>query len=379
MADLSPYFIPVSTAPEKFASGLLGTQIDAYTNLFPEWEKAQIVLLACAGSHEIYREDPYLAAEAIRNRLYGLSLPTETCNIADLGNIVIHERTESQLQTLAYILYELLEKGKTVLIIGGSQDTTLGQYQAYKIPIEYVQIDARLDMLTSPASVDPDTYNAFILQQLPYGFCNLGYQRYLVKAEDLSWIESHNYFALRYGLLEESLEQAEPFLRNADMLSVDLSSIRAADMVGASAANPAGFSATEACKLMRYAGMGYKVSSLNLTEYHPTLDPHGSGAMLAAMMLWYFIEGVYNRIIDYPLPDRSNLRQYAVQLNAAVNSINFYRNLVSDRWWMEIPYQEDIGIKHPRTQLVPCSVKDYEQAKQDDIPELWWKIFNKLK
>jgi hypothetical protein len=45
---------------------------------------------------------------------------------------------------------------------------------------------------------------------------------------------------------------------------------------------------------------------------------------------------------------------------------------------MEVPYQEDLGKLDGRSLLIPCSPRDYEIARNDDIPPRWWLTFNKL-
>ena len=96
-------------------------------------------------------------------------------------------------------------------------------------------------------------------------------------------------------------------------------------------------------------------------------------------MVWYFIEGFYNKRNDFPLKNRSNLRRYTVQLHGSVDFINFYKHPTTGRWWMEVPYPESLGKKRNRkTVLVACSERDYEEAKADEIPERWWMVFNKF-
>ena len=36
------------------------------------------------------------------------------------------------------------------------------------------------------------------------------------------------------------------------------------------------------------------------------------------------------------------------------------------------------GIKYARHHLVPCDMNDYERAMKNEIPDLWWKTYQKL-
>ena len=73
-----------------------------------------------------------------------------------------------------------------------------------------------------------------------------------------------------------------PGLRTADMVSFDLSAIRHVDSPAGSFASPGGFNSIEACRLARYAGLGYKTSSFSICEYIPEKDFHDQTAMLGS-------------------------------------------------------------------------------------------------
>ena len=64
--------------------------------------------------------------------------------------------------------------------------------------------------------------------------------------------------AHRLGEVRSCMEDAEPVIRNADMISVDVSAIRFPDAPGSHNESPNGFYGDEACQLMRYAGMSDK-------------------------------------------------------------------------------------------------------------------------
>ena len=165
----------------------------------------------------------------------------------------------------------------------------------------------------------------------------------------------------------------------AHLVSFDLSAIRHSDAPASIFPSPGGFSAFEACRLARYAGLGYRIKSLLLAEFDPEKDANGQSALLMAMMVWYFVEGFYNRKEDFPTEDRSNLRKYSVRLHASVKYIDFFHHPGTGRWWMEVPYQDSLEKPERHNRLVPCSQKDYEFAKTDDIPERWWRAFGRLK
>lgn len=388
--DLSAFFEPISATTLASLSdrlpGTWGKAMARYEIQFPDWQKADIVLIGCRESRGAQgSEGMGKAAAAVRAQLYSLSLPVEEAKIVDLGDLKGKETPEGFYEALAYVSEQLIRAGKTVLIIGGSQDISYGQYLAYEAmgkEIEYVQIDPRFDMLDADIVMDNQSYNHRIFLHKPnylFNFTNLGYQRYLNPHEQVRAINDLHFSAVRYGDLYGNIHETEPYLRTADMVSMDLSCVRHNDAPGATVAFPGGFSAMEACRIARYAGLGYGVSSFSITEFNPAEDLHHQSARLVAMMVWYFTEGFYNRTEDRPREDRANLKQYSVRLHASVEVIDFFQHPTTRRWWMEVPYQDSIGVKNPRTHIIPCSEKDYDFARADDIPERWWLTFNKLK
>jgi hypothetical protein len=45
---------------------------------------------------------------------------------------------------------------------------------------------------------------------------------------------------------------------------------------------------------------------------------------------------------------------------------------------MEVPYPPQKGVQFERHHLVPCEATDYESAMKNELPDLWWKTYQKL-
>lgn len=380
--DLSAFFDPIDPAlDDALAEGEWGQHTAVYRSWFPDWEAAEVLLLACGEGRGGGGEASPAAATAIRRQLYALTRPSGAFRVADLGTLKPRDTPEGAYEALAYVLAPCLRAGKTVLFFGGSQDLTLGQYMGYEDlnrQIQYVHIDSRLDLADDQLRLDHRSYNRRILTDRGdylRHFTSLGYQRYFASEQALRWLKDHTFETLRYGELAGHIEEAEPVLRLADMVSFDLSAVRSSESPGNSDPSPGGFSVLEACRLARYAGLAYGVSSFQLSEYLPAFDHRDQSARLSALLLWYFVDGYYNRWDDRPQPDRSNLRQYSVQLHASVEKIDFYKHPGTERWWMAVPADSAQG--DDSTQLVPCSQRDYDFARQDDIPARWWLHYAK--
>jgi hypothetical protein len=191
-------------------------------------------------------------------------------------------------------------------------------------------------------------------------------------------MEKLHFDAHRLGQVRKRIEDVEPIVRNADVLSFDVSAIRQSDAPGNGNASPNGFYGEEACQITRYAGMSDKLSSIGFYEINPAFDVSRQTVHLVAQMIWYFIDGFYNRKKDYPIVDKSEYTKYRVSITNHEHEIVFYKSNKSDRWWMDVPYPVNHQIKFERHHMVPCSYSDYETACQDEMPDKWWQTYQKL-
>jgi len=55
----------------------------------------------------------------------------------------------------------------------------------------------------------------------------------------------------------------------------------------------------------------------------------------------------------------------------------FVKSKKTDRWWMQVPYPTG-GSRNERSHLVPCSYEDYKIAVSGEMPDLWWRTYQKL-
>lgn len=211
-----------------------------------------------------------------------------------------------------------------------------------------------------------------------FNYANIGYQTYLNDPEMPDLMKKLYFDYTRLGIARANIEENEPIIRNADLVSFDISSIRQADAPGNAYASPNGFYGEEACQLCRYAGMSDKLSSFGIYETNPILDLQGRTAHLAAQLIWHFMDGFSQRKEDKPHRDKSSYMKYIVTSHKLNTDIVFYRSPRSDRWWMEVPCPNSLISKYERHYLVPCSYNDYQTALSHDLPDRWWQVYQKL-
>lgn len=324
-------------------------------------------------------------ADEIRKQLYSLHQGTQNVKIVDLGNLKQGKTVSDTYFALKMVVSELLTKNIVPVIIGGSQDVSYAQYQAYEKTenkIDVVTIDAKFDLDVKELETSTIHSNSFlnaILLHTPnylFNLSNIGYQTYYISQESLKAMEQLFFDAYRLGEITSNLQSIEPLLRSADMISFDIGAIRSSDAGANANPNPNGFFGHEACQICRYAGMSDKLSSIGFYEYNPKLDPHKQTAMLMAQMLWYFIEGVGARKNDFPSLNSSEYVIYRCAMKEHEYELIFVKSSKSDRWWMQVPYST--ASNNERYHWMPCSYEDYIIASEGDMPSLWWKTHQKL-
>lgn len=386
MSDIFDYLRPVDSA---ITDNLEENVLIKAENIFSDKDKPDLenCKVAIFGIMEDRRSENNqgcgLAPDEIRAELYQLNRPDSEIRIVDLGNILPGESYEDTCFAIRTVCEQLLRKDIIPLIIGGSQDLTYANYQAYESleqVINLVSIDNRIDLSEDEEIHSNSFLRKIVLHQPNYlfNFCNIGHQRPLVKSEQLETLDKLYFDILRLGVLFENSALSEPYLRNADIVSIDISSVRRADAPGSSNTGPNGLYADQICQMCKYAGMSDKLSSFGIYEYNPDMDRDQQTSQLIAQMIWYFIEGVANRKSDYPIGSKEDYLKFTVPLDREGYEIVFYKSPATDRWWMDVPYPAGTKNKYQRHHLVPCSYNDYQTAANDDIPDLWWRTFQKL-
>lgn len=394
MSSLSVFFSPISIAnfsPEHgFLNSQLGNVIQAYETVFPTWEESEEPQLAIIGVEEdrasINNNGTDKAPDAVRKHLYNLYQGDYKMNIVDLGNIRAGNTIQDTYVALKSVVEELVKVNILPIIIGGGQDLTYAQYLGYQSlerKIELAIVDSRFDLNQEEAEnvvLNSRSYvNHIILHQPDYLFNlnSIGYQTYLVSKESINMYDKLFFNATRVGVIAGRMDQSEPLIRAADMISFDIGAIRASEAPGNANAIPNGLYGDEACQLARYAGMSDKCSSIGFYEFNPTFDPMEQTAMLVSQMIWCFIDGYYNRKQDAPLYPKSSYIIYRTTLENEAHELVFVKSKKSDRWWMQVPYFGSKSVNE-RYYLVPCRYEDYQLAVSGEMPDLWWKTYQKL-
>jgi formiminoglutamase len=387
MSDIQHFFTPIDLIEKSFSENKLGSVITSFTSEgdFPELENIDMAIVGvCESRNSINNEGSALAPDQVRNYLYNLYQGSFRARMVDLGNIQQGHEVEDTYYALKTTIEYLIRNNIIPIIIGGSQDLTYAQFLGYENleqTINVVTVDSTFDIGNPEEDIKNNAYLGKIILYQPnflFNYSNIGYQTYLVDPTSLNMMNRLYFDTYRLGQVRDMIEESEPVIRHADMLSFDISSIKHSDAPANSIASPNGFYAEEACQMMRYAGMNDKLTSVGIYEINPEFDVQGKTASLAAQMIWCFADGFYNRKNDFPSRTSNDYVKFHVVLQDEKYTINFFKSKKSDRWWMEVPYPPTKGLKFERHTLLPCSYKDYELAVSNEVPDRWWQTYQKL-
>ena len=305
-------------------------------------------------------------------------------SMVDLGNIHPGKTVEDTQFAVTEVMYKLLEHNITVIVLGGSQEITFSAYKAYEVlgrVINIASIDSMFDLGNDTMPLSSRNWLSHIVAQQPnylFNFSNIGYQTYFNGDSMVRLMDELGFDTYRLGVIQSDMVRAETLVRSADMVSVDVGAVRLSDAPGQKEGSPHGFYGEELCRLTRFAGMSDKLTTIGFYEYNPLYDHRGQTAHLIAHAIWYFIDGFLNRASDFPHRDKQNYKHFLVTLSDGDYEISFYKSKKSDRWWMEVPYQGEKQEQYSRHLLIPCTYSDYQQAQQNELPELWWKYYQRV-
>lgn len=384
--DLTILFSPIdeSVYRDISSSSSFYRNIRIYGEKMPDYKDAHIALIGVKeerGTSE--NAGTSAAADEIRKKLYNLKRGTGSYRIVDLGNLNVgHDLNETYVR-ISEVCRMLLEKNVLPVIIGGSHDLDYGQYSAYETLdklVSFLNVDAMLD-LEDKSETSPARHHIHkVLLHEPnylFSYTHLAYQTYLIDPLSVAILEKLYFEAFRIGQMRTNLQEIEPAIRNADMLSFDVTAIRSSDAPGNQNAQPFGLTGEEACQICWYAGLNEKLSSAGFYEYNPQHDDaNKKTASVIATMIWYFVEGFYNRKNESNFKSNDFLK-YTVSMPVEPEVISFFKSKFSEKWWMEVPYPNG-KERYSRNSIVPCSYNDYQTAIKGEVPERYISTIAKL-
>jgi formiminoglutamase len=343
---------------------------------FPDLEEVKVAIVGVVDERlSGINAGSAAAADSVRKELYRLMKPKTWMNTADLGNVVAGDSIEDTRFALQTVLNELNERNICVIVIGGDENLAINQFHALKdrsLNLEIVYCGRKINLR------DGDWINKLIVDASNrlFNLTAIGYQTYLTEQDSLDAMERLFFDSIRLGTLRSKLVMAEPHYRSAHLAVFDCGVIRASEFPGAREASPNGLFNEEACQLARYAGLSQNCMGVGFYNFIHHLDQSEVSSRQVAQMIWYFLEAFPQRRNEEP---KGNELDYFITYRMAMKNsheIVFYKSMATDRWWMEIPHPKK-GLQNTLPLVVPCDYDDYLVASGDELPDRWWRFYQK--
>jgi formiminoglutamase len=367
--NLTDFLLPVNLAElsddQLYHDGQIGKAIAVYENNFPDIADADIVLVGCNEIRGTGKSNhtQSIAADAVRRQFYQLYYWHTDLKLADIGNIKTGASLQDSYAAVKTVLKELHNEKKTVILIGGSHDLTLPQYEAFSASKQIIEIscvDALID-LNINSTKRSDNFLMELLTSEPNfirHYNHIGFQSYYVHPNMLETLDKLRFDCYRIGNVKESMDEMEPVIRNCQLLSFDISAIAHA-YSPASGVSPNGFNGEESCSLLRYAGLSPNTTSIGIFGFDPSRDRDDLTAKQISNMIWYLLDGRSRGKREARLTEKESFNEYHMAF-AEVQTV-FLQSKKTGRWWMQLP----------DSKFIACSYKDYLLASSNEIPERW--------
>ena len=378
---------PVSTGLLEFVNMLpnqsLGKAVhfSCHENDYEDLETIDIAILSVPEVRGL-DNTKHLDFSLVRKSFYQLYPGVWSLSIADLGDLVSGETIEDTYFLLKTVVSDLLKKNVIPIILGGGQDLMFPIYRAFDecLPmVNIVNIDSCFDLGDGSGQLSNRSFMGKVLVDPPYNLFNysvLGYQTYSNSQEEKDLLEKLYFEAFRVGELQKDIALAEPVMRGANIVSLDVKSIKASELGYSQQISPNGFTGTDICSLSRYAGISNRVNLFGLFDFQDNIHEDLVSSNQISQILWYFFEGVSCRVSDDQFNNEDDFQKFTLLIDEF--NVVFYKSLKTGRWWMESSVLDKLNNNLKQYSLIPCTFEDYNEALQGEVPRRLYKAINKL-
>lgn len=352
---------------QQMSSFSIGRQTNFHTKgVFPELEGKAIAIISVDNPDKNYSNPDF---DAIRKEFYALYPGNWSKPMVDLGHIKSGDTPEDTYYLVKKITATLIKQNILPIYIGASQDITYAVYRAFdelEQQVSLVTIDSKIDVVADYDTLS-ESFVARIILEEPNNlikYANLGYQTYFNSQEEIDLIQRMQFNAYRLGEVIQDIKIAEPIMRDADIVSLDMQSIQSTYLDNTN--QPNGFDGREICALARYAGFSDSLKTFGIFN----IEKKNKNHLLLSQIIWYFIEGFNYRLFEYPFSSKEDYYKYVVPL--VEQELIFYKSNVSERWWIATQDYQN------KEKLYPCHYADYQKALTNEVPDIWWRINQQL-
>src|SRR5690606_10270567 len=154
----------------------------------------------------------------VREALYQMYDWHTGIKAADLGNIIQGATPKDTFVALQTVLGEIKAAGKTAVLLGGTHDLMLQQYQVFEQAEETIEtavVDRFVDLDDSEGVHEHNFLMPMLTRQPNFigHYSHIGFQSYDVNPNVLETLDKLGFDFLRLGRLRETLDEIEPVFR----------------------------------------------------------------------------------------------------------------------------------------------------------------------
>jgi formiminoglutamase len=299
-----------------------------------------------------------IVSDSIRMELYKTSYTFENLNISDIGNLI-----DNSLESITGSFQKLSAQTLNIIVLGSVPEQISTLLQSFKNGfINIAFIEKKGDIFFSD-SIKQQVDNSLFINKAKL----LCYQSHLLHINKLDGLRVNQ--SMRLGEFRNNYKQAEPIIRDIELAFFNMDSIRYSEIPGIKNTSPSGLTSEETCQIMKYLGLNTKNNLISFLGYEPKFDFHSQGAMVISQMIWYYLEGLDQRIVE-DVSKSSYIQTFMVDLSDYNLTLKFLQSKKTGRWWVEIPLNED-----QESYFMPCSEEDFDKARNNDLS---YRIFNEL-
>lgn len=269
-----------------------------------EYASADVVLIGLPQDEGVRRNGGRIGAkdapDAIRACLYK-TVTIPKLNFFDIGNSKILDSLEATHDNHQAVIEQLLADGKTVIVLGGGNDTSYPDCSALYTHVNKkmlaFNIDAHFDVRADTPRNSGTPYRQLLDEGLlqAENFYEIAYQPFANSPTYINYLE--NIGVKHYALSHVHEIGLTPILKNilkehpqkSVFWGLDMDVVRSADAPAVSAVNPYGLTGEEFASIGTVAGEHPNTRIFEITEVNPTYDIDQRTCRLASATIWNFL------------------------------------------------------------------------------------------
>lgn len=293
----------------------------------------------------------------VRKQLYHLSQLEIETEICDLGDLISGNTSEDTQYVLQEILSLCFYKNTIPVVVGGSNDLAFTLFSALKFHqknINYTQINSKIQLESLTETITEKNFLTKILSSKSLqNYHHLGYQKHLNSADSINLIKEVDFDLLRLSQIMSSADAAEPFLRRADLVTLNCDAIESFAENFSIHPQVNGFNRREICALMQEVGLSENLKCAGIFNFDFENESL-LNAQLLAQMIWYLLSGID---LEKSHPKERSYETFHVLIDE--ENYTFQRDIFRNLWYF--------GADEEISKCLPCTFSDYENAKKGHL------------